>query len=140
MRYGPVTFDDEACLKMKEQLEEAYPEEACGLLMGNKKEGRIERIHPAANGARERGLCDSFEIDPLLVYEAEKEAEGSGMEIAGVYHSHPDRPAVPSIRDRNNMIPGLLYLIAGTGKDGVTSFGIYKKAGDEYESLYFGNP
>jgi len=50
-------------------------------------------------------------ISPEDILEAEKEASASGLDIIGVYHSHPDHPARPSEFDRDNAVPWYSYVI-----------------------------
>jgi proteasome lid subunit RPN8/RPN11 len=42
---------------------------------------------------------------------AEKFADGSGLQLLGVYHSHPNHPAVPSEHDRIAAQPFFSYII-----------------------------
>ena len=42
---------------------------------------------------------------------AEREAEERGLELVGIYHSHPDAPAVPSEYDREHAWPNSAYVI-----------------------------
>lgn len=51
-------------------------------------------------------------IDPREVLAVDKDLRGSGHEILGFYHSHPDHPAVPSEFDRaHGTWPGYSYVI-----------------------------
>jgi len=79
------------------EAEAAFPDEACGLLLGRK--GRIERAVPARNVHPEPGR--HFEIDPQTLVEAHRAARGGGPEVIGYFHSHPAGPAVPSAADRD---------------------------------------
>ena len=94
--------------------ERRYPEESCGLLVGRRPtDGTIEvsEAHPAPNvaePARER----RFEIDPALRFRLMRALAGRPETIIGHYHSHPDRPAVPSAHDRAMAFePELVWLI-----------------------------
>jgi proteasome lid subunit RPN8/RPN11 len=42
---------------------------------------------------------------------AEKLAESKGLEVVGVFHSHPDHPARPSDTDREWALPWYSYVI-----------------------------
>lgn len=78
----------------------ALPNECCGVLMGDEREGtlRIERAMAAANVAAEPAR--NFEIDPSVLIAAHRTARQGGEQIAGYYHSHPTGTARPSARDR----------------------------------------
>ena len=43
--------------------------------------------------------------------EAEQFAESNQLTLLGVYHSHPEHPAVPSIHDFRQAVPGFSYII-----------------------------
>lgn len=88
--------------------EQCYPNECCGLLLGTFpyiKE--IRSIENASNDSRDR----RYLIHPRDLMDAESYVRGIGMEVMGVYHSHPDHPAYPSAFDRENAVPQYLYLI-----------------------------
>jgi len=88
---------------IKAAAEDAYPMEACGLLVGSLTEDGVydvARIVPSRNLAAEQtGRKDRFEIDPKLRFDVMRACEGSGEAIIGHYHSHPDHPAAPSKTD-----------------------------------------
>lgn len=56
-------------------------------------------------------LKDRYELDPRSYIEADSWARKSGLEILGIYHSHPDHPSVPSETDRQVASPGWAYII-----------------------------
>ena len=87
----------EALAALLSEAGAAFPDEACGLLLGRK--GRIERAVPARNVHPEPGR--HFEIDPQTLVEAHRAARGGGPEVIGYFHSHPAGPAVPSAADRD---------------------------------------
>ena len=58
-----------------------------------------------------RRLKDRFELDPRSYIEADSWARENGLEILGIYHSHPDHPSVPSETDRQVASPGWAYII-----------------------------
>lgn len=94
-----------------------YPEEACGLLIGKFDSGvRIVNCHvPVKNsyiGERNR----RYLIDPLEYMRVEDEVSSRGDMIVGVYHSHPDAPAIPSSFDNLNAIPFLGYVILSVSR------------------------
>lgn len=58
------------------------------------------------------GQRDRYWIDPADLLRIQKQARHQGLEIIGIYHSHPDHPAVPSECDRRLAWPVYSYLIA----------------------------
>jgi proteasome lid subunit RPN8/RPN11 len=93
---------------------ETYPEECCGLLLGRALAdgAAVEQVRPAANVAV-RARRQSYVIDPRDLLAGHKRARAEGLEVVGYYHSHPDRPALPSERDRRHAWPGTRYVILG---------------------------
>lgn len=80
----------------------ALPNEACGVLAGSiGTEGErptvtIDGIRPVAN------RLDSptrFELDAASMLTAEEAISAEGLEVVGVFHSHPASEARPSVRD-----------------------------------------
>lgn len=108
----------------------AYPGECCGILLGKTSEsGEVEILETREAHNQIQGAQKSahFRVDPLFLYQVEREIEGSGIEVIGFYHSHPDCAAVPSDEDYENMVPGLVYVILSITKDGVKDTRSYEK-------------
>src|SRR5690349_2307319 len=73
---------------------DAYPLEACGLLVGNGS--RVTRFVPCTNVAASAKV---YTVDPLEHLRAERAAEAEGLEIIGVVHSHTHSEPYPSPTD-----------------------------------------
>ncbi|MFH7241705.1 MAG: Mov34/MPN/PAD-1 family protein [Spirulina sp.] len=58
------------------------------------------------------GAHDRYWIDPADLLRIQKEARDQDLEIIGIFHSHPDHPALPSECDRRLAWPVYSYLIA----------------------------
>jgi proteasome lid subunit RPN8/RPN11 len=99
--------------------ESGYPEEVCGVLIG--KNGSITNFKKCRNLNRERAR-DRYELDPTSFKAADDWARLNGMEILGIYHSHPDHPSLPSMFDRERAWSNWVYIILsiqhGNYKDG----------------------
>ena len=93
-----------------------YPNECCGILLGSKKQRRVQKVYRAANAASAERQKLHFLINPLELYRVEKEAAKSHMEIVGFYHSHADHPAVLSEEDQEFMIQDCLYMVVSVAK------------------------
>lgn len=105
--------------KMEDHALSAYPEEGCGLLIGEiggdfGKDGSeldVSEIRPLANAWDARDRTHRYEIDPDELARVEKELFGTGRGVLGLYHSHPDEPAWPSPFDLDRAWPHYAYLI-----------------------------
>ena len=58
-------------------------------------------------------------IDPTDMLAAQKYARTNHLSIIGIYHSHPDHPAVPSATDLASAWAGYSYVILAVTSDGV---------------------
>jgi proteasome lid subunit RPN8/RPN11 len=100
----------------------AWPEEACGLLLGG-PDRIVVATRRTANRARER---DRFEIPPGELVRVAEDARSRGLDLVGVYHSHPDADPLPSAADTEGARclwrdrPSWLYLILGVRAGVVT--------------------
>ncbi len=70
-------------------------QECCGLLAG--REGVITRIMPATNAAIDPAT--SYEIALPELFSLMREIRAAGLELMGIYHSHPNGKNEPSQRD-----------------------------------------
>jgi proteasome lid subunit RPN8/RPN11 len=100
--------------RIRRHGQDAYPRECCGLLLGRVEGGTksIVDLKPTEN-RREDSPENRYLIDPRELLEAEKAAHKLGLDIVGVYHSHPDHPARPSEFDREHAFPWYSYIIIG---------------------------
>ncbi|MEZ5979104.1 MAG: M67 family metallopeptidase [Planctomycetota bacterium] len=98
----------------------ALPAEACGLMLGSTDDDgtvRVARVVPTRNAAT-TAREDRFEVHPEDYVRLDGEARELGLEIVGVWHSHPDSGARPSRTDRDGALPGWSYLIVGRAAHG----------------------
>ncbi|AYH44101.1 M67 family metallopeptidase [Azoarcus sp. DN11] len=98
-----------------------YPNEVCGLLLGQ-QDGDVVTVctvHPVRNVHPDR-TADRFLIEPQDYLDAEYAAAAGGVQVVGVWHSHPDHPARPSATDREFAWGGWSYPIVSV-KAGVAT-------------------
>lgn len=109
---------------MIKDSEQGYPYEVCGVMIG--KENEIYHFKKCKNLVNEDDvetewkseknldksrMKDRFELDPKGFMEADNWARENGLEILGIYHSHPDHPSKPSETDREVASPFWGYII-----------------------------
>ena len=109
-----VRLTPEQLQAIERAAEQAYPEEACGLLVGRCEPGGrylVNAVEASANVA-EPPRTRRFEVDPKLRLRLERDLRESPESIIGVYHSHPNGSAEPSETDRSMIFePAMVWLI-----------------------------
>lgn len=105
-------------MRLKVWAREAYPSEGCGVLIGR----RLDHAVRVGDAARARNLNsqrarDRFELDPEDFMKADAAARADGLDIVGIWHTHPDHPAQPSATDRAAAWQGWSYLILSVNRE-----------------------
>ena len=99
----------------KEMINDAlnsFPDECCGFFIGREDgEDRFITDIIIVDNAKDGDKKRRFEISPLDYIKAEQFADGQHHKLLGVYHSHPNHPAVPSEQDRVAAQPYFSYII-----------------------------
>ena len=102
---------------IRAHAESTYPDECCGLLLGKLSQGSktLEEVVATENAwsvqaAESFPAIDAIElgsnkrhhytIAPEVMLRAQRQARDRQLDIIGIYHSHPDHPAMPSEFDR----------------------------------------
>ena len=99
--------------EMKLHAVTTFPDECCGFLYGTEHSDgsriiiKILRVNNSKTGDKKR----RFEISGKDYMQAEKFALENNMLLLGVYHSHPNHPAIPSEHDRIAALPYFSYVI-----------------------------
>lgn len=121
--------------KLEEIVERVYPNEACGFLMGEDLDGerRINTLWEVENVSRD-DRKRRFAINPKDYLEAEKRAISENLILQGIFHSHPDHPAIPSEHDLKAAVPFFSYIIVSV-KEGSTEHARSWKLSEESEFI-----
>lgn len=94
--------------QMQEHARRAPLVECCGMLAG--REGLITRAFPAMNAAKNPAV--EYEIAPKELFQFTREIRAAGLQLLGIYHSHPNGKNEPSARDiEQAYYPDVAYLI-----------------------------
>ncbi|MFQ5945347.1 MAG: M67 family metallopeptidase, partial [Anaerolineae bacterium] len=80
--------------EMVAHAREEAPLEACGILAG--RDGAAVRLYRARNADES---ASTYRMDPQEQFEIFRDLEDRGLEIWGIYHSHPRTAAYPSATD-----------------------------------------
>ena len=117
--------------------EETYPEECCGFLIGRLHADGNEAVYARrAVNRNENRREDRYIIAPEEYLEADLAARRENLDIVGIYHSHPDHPAVPSRTDLElATFPGYAYVIVSVENGKATTLAAWALAEDRSRFL-----
>ncbi|MEM9511924.1 MAG: M67 family metallopeptidase [Cyanobacteria bacterium P01_E01_bin.48] len=104
---------------IRQHGERSFPQECCGLLLGDLKERggethklirevwSIENAWDSAENPLDDGeaIERRFLIDPQAFKRGFDYARSKKLGIVGTYHSHPNHPSIPSEFDRQHAFP-----------------------------------
>jgi proteasome lid subunit RPN8/RPN11 len=107
-----IEVESGAWQEMVAHAEKTYPNECCGAMLGRIKDGKklVKEALPLENAyAGEQGARYELRADDLL--KAEKEARARGLDLIGIFHSHPDCGAYFSDTDLKNSCPWYSFVV-----------------------------
>ena len=97
---GTVHIPRDVEQRLIELARQRPKEECCGLLVGRVEAGSdvaITHLLPAANAASDP--AKAYEIAPQELFSLMKQMRAAGLELLGIFHSHPNGKNQPSPRD-----------------------------------------
>lgn len=98
--------------------ESAYPEEGAGLMLGTSQDNlkQVTQIFPLTNAREDGARHNRYFVTPEDYLAAEDEADRLGLDVLGIFHSHPDHPNRPSEFDLQWAMPWFSYLITSVNR------------------------
>jgi proteasome lid subunit RPN8/RPN11 len=97
---------------MREHAIRDFPDECCGFLYGfDGEHGRIIELAVPVENKKEGDKKRRFEISAIDYMKAEQYALKNQKTLLGVYHSHPQHPAIASEHDLKQAMPFFSYII-----------------------------
>lgn len=92
--------------------ERTYPNECCGAMLGRMQGEKkivteavpLENAYAGEQGAR-------YELRPEDLLEADRAARTRGLDLIGIFHSHPDAAAYFSDTDLKNSCPWYSFVV-----------------------------
>ena len=111
-----VRFTRSAQIEMMGIAEKGYPYEICGLMFG--KSGEIREVSEVFECGNLNKLKPEtrYDMDPHDYMKGEALARKKGLDVIGIFHSHPDHPDKASETDRQAAWPGFSYVIMSIQK------------------------
>jgi proteasome lid subunit RPN8/RPN11 len=116
---------------MVSHVEKTFPKEGCGLMIGS--DGVVQEAVPVPNsytGPQE----DFFVIDPKDLHRVDRESRERGLDVLGVFHSHPDCDAYFSKRDLEHSCPWFSYVVLSIKKGRFDHAASYRPDFDQTEA------
>ncbi len=98
---------------IRAEAEKAYPNECCGFIFGkiSGTDKHAVSLLPNENRSEDGERYHRFMITADDMLRAELYARREKLDIVGIYHSHPDCPAIPSEYDRSHALAVYSYII-----------------------------
>ena len=107
LKIGQIPLDE-----MIKDAVKTFPDECCGFLFGKEEnDNRTVIKTQVVDNAREGDKKRRFVISLKDYLKAEQFADVNNLQLIGVYHSHPNHPAIPSEHDRVAAQPFFSYII-----------------------------
>lgn len=108
-----ITVEQAAEKIMNDDAVTAFPDECCGFMFGSEDASGnriVTQALPINNSAVENRKR-RFVISPKDYMKGEQYAIANDVQLLGIYHSHPNHPAIPSEHDRVAAQPFFSYVI-----------------------------
>jgi proteasome lid subunit RPN8/RPN11 len=113
-----IQIEKTAWERMVTHARSSYPDECCGAMLGTIDDGNktvkvaveLENAYQGAKGSR-------YELRPEDLLQADRAARRQGMDLIGIFHSHPDADAYFSATDLKNSCPWYSFVVLSV-KDG----------------------
>ena len=107
-----IKINPEAWQTMVDHAQSTFPDECCGVMIGsidgdNKLITAAIALENSYKGAQE----DRYEIRPEDLLAADKNARAQGLDLIGIFHSHPDCDAYFSKTDLENSCPWYSFVV-----------------------------
>lgn len=128
MNLHPLTITDAQWREMQSQVERAAPLEACGLLAG--KNRRVAKVIPVRNQAES---AVRFVMDPYEQLKAFEWIDSNGLDLLGIFHSHPAGPETASPTDIAEAAYDVVHVIISRTEIGWKARGFWIERGAALE-------
>ena len=112
-----IRIQAEPWASMVAHARKTYPNECCGAMLGTTDgEKKVVSEAIALENAYEGAQAARYELRPEDLLAADKAARERGMDLIGIYHSHPDCDAYFSKTDLQNSCPWYSFVVLSIQK------------------------
>ena len=107
-----IRIEPGAWQAMVDHAQSTFPDECCGVMIG-RIEGETKNVTSAValENAYKGKQEDRYEIRPEDLLAADKSARAQGLDLIGIFHSHPDCDAYFSKTDLENSCPWYSFVV-----------------------------
>jgi proteasome lid subunit RPN8/RPN11 len=112
-----IEIEEQPWREMLAHAEATYPNECCGAMLGSVDDVKLVKRSKALANVAEQSHRSRYELAPEDLINADREARKQGMDLIGIYHSHPDCDAYFSETDLRNSCPWYSFVVLSV-KDG----------------------
>lgn len=107
-----IRIEPEAWQEMVRHARSTFPNECCGAMLGvlDGDEKIVKSAVPMEN-AHQGPQEERYELRPEDLLRADREARQAGMDLIGIFHSHPDCDAYFSQTDLKNSCPWYSFVV-----------------------------
>jgi len=112
-----IRVANEPWQEMVAHARSTYPNECCGAMLG-RVDGEAKEVLAAMKleNSSAGSQAARYELRPADLLAADKEARRQGMDLVGIYHSHPDCDAYFSKTDLENSCPWYSFIVLSIQK------------------------
>ncbi len=113
-----IKVEPEAWGVMVAHAEKTYPDECCGAMVGETADDGTKTVKLAVpmRNSYEGPQEDRYELHPEDLLAADREARARGLDLIGIFHSHPDCDAYFSQTDLKNSCPWYSFVVLSVQK------------------------
>ena len=107
-----IRVEENAWRVMVDHARATYPNECCGAMLGS-VDGDEKRVRVAVplENAFSGAQNARYELRPEDLLAADRKARDQGMDLVGIFHSHPDCDAYFSETDLKNSCPWYSFVV-----------------------------
>ena len=107
-----IEIDAKPWQVMVNHAQRTYPNECCGAMLGHiQGDRKLVTEAVALENAYQGAQGDRYELKPEDLLAADREARARGLDLIGIFHSHPDADAYFSQTDLQNSCPWYSFVV-----------------------------
>src|SRR5262245_34338494 len=107
-----IQIEKDAWDRMVAHARSAYPDECCGAMLGTiDSDTKTVKIAVELDNAYQGEKRSRYELRPEDLLKADRAARQQGMDLIGIFHSHPDADAYFSATDLKNSCPWYSFVV-----------------------------